>query len=208
MRALYSVSGDVPLSRVLREHRAALVPLGVALAINLVALIALVLPLSQRVAANEQRTEAAERQRMAAEAEFKRAEMLQRAQAQATEDLETFYAQVLPSSVAAARRILNLRLHQKAREHGVSYQGSDTTEETVRDSTLLRLGTAVRLSGEYEDIRAFIHDLETSPDFVVIDNVKLAAAAEASSLLSVSLQVSTYYRTPPAAAVQTSGNAR
>ena len=208
MKALYSLTGDVPISRIVREHRAAMVPLGVVLAINIVALLGLVLPMSQRVAANEQRAEAAERQQAAAEADFQQAEALRQAQTQATKDLQTFYDQVLPSSVASARHILQLRLQQKAREHGVSYQGSGTTEESLHESTLLRLTMSVRLSGEYDDIRAFIYDLETSPDFVVIDNVRLAAGTEADAPLSVSLQVSTYYRTPALPAVRTGGDGR
>ncbi len=205
MKALYSVTGQVPLGRIIREYRAALLPLGVVLAANIIALVAVVLPLSARVSSNEQRAETAERQRAQADIEFKRAETLRHAQAQATVDLETFYAQVLPSNVTAARRILQLRLQQIAREHGVSYQGSGTTEESIRDSSLLRLGMALRLSGEYDDIRAFIYELETSPDFIVIDNVRLAQGTEVNAPLAVALQVSTYYRAPTAPAVVQTG---
>ncbi|HUE90387.1 MAG TPA: type 4a pilus biogenesis protein PilO [Vicinamibacterales bacterium] len=206
MRALYSVTGQVPLARIVREHRAALLPLAIVLAANLIALAAVVLPLAQRVSFNEQRAETAERQRTQAEAEFKRAETLRDAQTQATDDLETFYAQVLPSNVAAARRI-QLRLQQTARAHGVHYQGSGTTEEEIRESNLLRLTMAVRLAGEYDDIRAFLYELETSPDFVVIDNIKLAEGNEADAPLAVFLQVSTYYRAS-VAAVLTGGDGR
>lgn len=208
MKALYSVTGQVPLGRIIREYRAALLPLGVVLAANIIALVAVVLPLSARVSSNEQRAETAERQRAQADIEFKRAETLRHAQAQATVDLETFYAQVLPSNVTAARRILQLRLQQIAREHGVNYQGSGTTEESIRDSSLLRLSMAVRLSGEYDDIRAFIYELETSTDFIVIDNVRLAQGTEVNAPLAVALQVSTYYRAPTAAIVQTGADGR
>jgi type IV pilus assembly protein PilO len=208
MKALYSVTGHVPLGRIVREHRAALFPLGIVLAVNLIALVGIVLPLSARVASSEQRAETAERQRTQAEAEFKRAETLRQAQTEATVDLETFYAEVLPANVAAARRILQLRLQQSAREHGVNYRGSGTTEETLHQSNLLRMSMSVRLSGEYDDIRAFIYELETSPAFVVIDNLRLAAGAESDAPLAVSLQVSTYYRTGDAAAHKTGGNGR
>ena len=195
MRALYSVATHVPLARVLREHRTALVPLGVVLAINVALLVLVVLPLSQRVQSNEARAELAERAQAAAEAEFKQAEALRDGKARATTDLDTFYRQVLPASVSAARRIMELQLQQKAREFGVRFQRSNGTEEELRDSTLARLTYALTLSGDYDDIRAFIYDLETSPNFVVIDNVVLAEGLDANSPLSLSLELSTYYRT-------------
>jgi type IV pilus assembly protein PilO len=208
MRALYSMTGRVPLARVIKENRAALIPLGVVLAANVVVLVAVVLPLSQRVSTNEQRAIAAERQRMVAQAEFKRAEALRDGQAQATEDLTTFYKEVLPTDVTAARRILQLRLQQRARESSVQYQSGGTTEEELSKSSLLRLTTQMRLSGDYNDIRGFIYTVETSPDFVIIDNVKLAEGIDANAPLSVFLAVSTYYRAPQSAVARTGNNGR
>ena len=208
MKALYSVTGQVPLARIVGEHRTALLPLGLVLAANIIALVAVVYPLGQRVSSNEQRAETAERQSIQAAADFRRAETLRDAQTQATRDLETFYAEVLPSNVGAARRILQLRLQQMAREHGVLYQGSGTIEEAIRDSTLLRLTMSVRLAGEYDDIRAFLYDLERSNDFVVVDNIKLAEGNEPNAPLTVFLQVSTYYRTPVTTAVLTGSDGR
>jgi Tfp pilus assembly protein PilO len=208
MRALYGVTGQVPLARVVREHRTALLPLLVVLVANLIALAAVVYPLGQRVASNEQRAQTAERQQMLAAAEYRRAETLREAQAQATKDLEKFYAEVLPAGVGAARRILQLRLQQMAREHGVLYQGGGTNEEEIRESSLLRLTMSVRLAGEYDDIRGFLYDLERSNDFVVVDNIRLAEGNEPDSPLTVFLQVSTYYRAPVAAAVLTGADGR
>lgn len=206
MKALYSAGGRVSWSRVVREHRAALWPLGVVLAANLVALGALVLPLAQRVANAEERAQNAERTLAAAEADFKRAEALRASNSRATADLETFYREILPGNVAAARRILGLKLRQQADRHGVAYQGSGTTEEVVRDSALLRLRMSMQLSGGYADIRDFIYELETSPDFVVIDQIRLSEA-RAEEGLQLALDVSTYYRAPQAA-VQTGNDGR
>jgi hypothetical protein len=115
-------------ARVLREYRKALVPLGLVLAINLVVLAAVVLPLSRRVAANEQRATQAARAEQTARAEFNAAEALRDGKAQATKDLETFYDVVLPSNVAAARRVLNSKILSLAKEHGVDFESgaSDT----------------------------------------------------------------------------------
>lgn len=206
MKALYSIAGSVAVSRVIREHRAALLPLVLALGINLVALVAVVLPLSQRAAATEQRAVAAERNRATAEAEFKRAETLRAAKSRASEELATFYRDVLPTNVGAARRILQLKLRQQAEAHGVEYQGSGSTEEELNDSSLLRLTMSMRLAGNYDDIRGFIYDLETSPDFVVIEQVSLSEATRSSGL-ELALDVSTYYRNPRVA-VRTGSDGR
>ena len=206
MKALYSMAGSVALSRVLREYRTALVPLAVVLGINIIALVAVVLPLSQRVDAAEQRAEATERQRADAEADFKRAEALRAAKSRATQDLDTFYREVLPQNVGAARRILQLKLRQQAAAHGVEYHGGGSTEEELRDSRLLRLTMSMRLGGSYDNIRAFIYELETSPEFVVIEQLSLSEAMRSSGL-EVSLDVSTYYRTP-SKPVQTVNDAR
>ena len=208
MRALYSVAGTVPLARVLREHRAALVPLGVVLLVNLGVLLVLVLPLSARVSTNEQRATAAERQRVVAQAELKRAEALRDGKAQATQDLDTFYKQVLPGNVTAARRILLLHAQQLAREFNVQFQSSGTNEDEVDKSTLLRLTSQMRLSGDYEDIRGFIYALETSPDFLVIDKFALAEGIDQNAPLTVTLEVSTYYRSPQSAEARTGGDGR
>jgi Tfp pilus assembly protein PilO len=200
MKALYSLGGSVPTSRVLREHRAALLPVVLVLVANLIALVAVVLPLSQRVAGAEQRAEAAERQRAAAEADFKRAEALRDAKSRAMQDLDTFYRDVLPGNVGVARRMLHLKLRQQAEGHGVEFQGSGSTEDELTDSSLLRLTMSLRLAGNYDDIRGFIYDLETSPDFVVIDQLKLTEGTRGSEQLTVSLDVSTYYRDPQAVA--------
>jgi hypothetical protein len=194
MRTLFGTGHGVPLTRVLREHRAALVPLAVVLLANLAVLGIVVAPLAGRVSANEARADAAERERSIASAEFKQAENLRDGKARASSDLQTFYGEILPADIAAARRLTHLRFQQKAREHGVQYQRGATSEERQRDATLDRLTVAMTLSGEYDDIRALLYELETSEDFFVIDNVALTESSEANAPLSVALQVSTYFR--------------
>jgi len=208
MKALFSTSGRISISRVLREYRTALVPLVVVLAVNVVLLAVVVLPLSRRVSGNEQRARAAEAAQAAADKEFKQAEALRDGKARATTDLETFYKQVLPADVSAARRITQLKSQQIARQHSVTYERSGTTEEDLRDSTLDRLTMSMMLSGDYDDIRSFIYELETAADFVVIDNLVLAEGIDTNAPLSVSLELSTYYRTPLARHVRVGSNAR
>ena len=208
MKALFSVGTRVPLSRVTREHRTALLPLGIVLAVNVVLLIFVVWPLSQRVSTNERRAAEAETQLLAAEREFKQAEEARTGKARATTDLESFYKDVLPPGVSAARRMIDLQLQQKARAHGVRWQRQTMNEEELRDSSLGRLAASVTLLGQWDDIRAFIYELERSPDFVVIDNIVLAEGLDSNDPLTLSLEISTYYRNTAARAVDQGADGR
>jgi hypothetical protein len=51
------------------------------------------------------------------------------------------------------------------------------------------------LAGSYANIRDFIHAIESSPEFVVIDGVGLTEGVQNSDALRLTLQLSTYYRT-------------
>jgi hypothetical protein len=65
-----------------------------------------------------------------------------------------------------------------------------------RSSNLTRLRTELELQGSYPSVRTFIHQLETAPEFVVVDNVELTGD-DAGMELRVKLELSTYFRTTP-----------
>jgi hypothetical protein len=50
------------------------------------------------------------------------------------------------------------------------------------------------LAGTYAEMRDFIYQLETAPEFVVIDNIQLAEGTETTGSLVVTLDLSTYFR--------------
>jgi len=194
MNARFSAGAQVPIRRVLVEYRRWLIPLGVLLAANVVLLLLVVVPLTRAVQASEGRAEAAVAGLAAAEAEYRAAEAARDSNQQATSDLDTFYSDVLPGDISEARRVTHVELQQLARAHDVTYQRMGATPEVVRDSTLQRLRVSMVLAGEYEDIRAFIYDLETAPAFVVIDNMVLAEGQSQQAPLALTLQLSTFYR--------------
>ncbi|HYE88937.1 MAG TPA: GspMb/PilO family protein [Vicinamibacterales bacterium] len=193
MRALYTFGADVPFARIVGEHRRWLVPVGLLLAINLVVLVAVVLPLRQSVASGSARAEDSGRALAAASAELKQAEALRDGQTQAARDLDEFYAEVLPGDFITARRVTHIKLAQLARAHDVTFISGAASTEELRDSKLERLHVNYALSGDWDDIRQFIYEVETGADFVVIDNLALAQA-EADGALSLTLDLSTYYR--------------
>jgi Tfp pilus assembly protein PilO len=179
--------------RIVREHRRIVVPLAIALGVNVVVYLAAVYPLSQRVANIQQRDRTAEEQLLAARRDHAQATGTLTGKDRAAAELATFYKDVLPQDLAGARRLTQLRLAQLARESNLKFVRA--TFEPVNESkrTLTQLRIEMVLSGTYADVRAFIHHLETAPEFVVVDNIELGQGAEGGAL-SVTLHLSTYYR--------------
>jgi Tfp pilus assembly protein PilO len=194
MRALFSFGSDVPWSRVIADHRRALIPVGILLAVNIVVLVAVVMPMRRSVESGESQANESAAALNAAIADLKEAEAMRDGQAQAGTDLEKFYGEVLPANFAVARRMTGLKMAQLARSHDVSLLRGAATPELLRNSPLERLNVSYSLEGDWYDIRQFIYEIETGPDFIVIDNVGLAEGEGGNAPLSLTLEISTYYR--------------
>jgi Tfp pilus assembly protein PilO len=181
-------------ARVAREHRAWIWPLVVLAVGNLAALILGVLPLSRSVATAEQRATQATADAQVAAAELAAATAARDGRDTATRELKTFYADVLPASVAEARRLLQLRVAQLARAHDVTFSRAVANPESVRGSDLSRLSAKVELVGRYRDVRAFLYELETATDFVIVDSIVLSEGQDLTGPLDLTLEVSTYFK--------------
>ena len=185
----------MPLARrVATEHRRGLVGIGVALLINVLAYAFIVYPLNKQVADVAGRDERAARALTEAKQDHAQAAGTLTGKDRAAQELTTFYTSVLPSDVSGARRLVYLRLHQLARESGLHYSRMANEIVEERTSTLTRLKTEMDLAGSYASMRSFIHQLETAPEFVVIDNVELTED-DSGMDLKVKLHLSTYFRT-------------
>ncbi len=187
-----------PLARrILREHRRVVVPLAVALLVNVAAYAFIVYPLSQRVANIEQRDEAAARELAAAQQEHRQAAGTLTGTDRAAPELDRFYNEVLPKDLQAARRLWQTRLPQLATQFDVMMDRRSTDlPDEKRDSELIQLRSHVELAGRYSDLRSFIHQLESSPEFVVLDNIRLSEEDEETGLLQLQVDLSTYYKAP------------
>jgi Tfp pilus assembly protein PilO len=181
------------MQRVVREHRRVVVPLAVALGVNVVVYIAAVYPLSQRVANIEQRDRTAEEQLLAARRDHAQATGTLTGKDRAAAELATFYKDVLPQDLAGARRLTQLRLAQLARQSNLKFVRATFEPVNENKRTLTQLRIEMVLTGTYSDVRAFIHQLETAPEFVVVDNIELGQGADGGPL-GVTLHLSTYYR--------------
>lgn len=194
MKALFAFNTDVPWSRVIADHRRWLLPVGAVLLINIGVLLAVVLPMRRSVATGTEQANASSQALGAAIAELKDAEATRDGQVDASKDLDRFYGEVLPANFPVARRLTQLKLAQMARAQDVRYMSGGSVAEEVRDSTLQRLRVQVSLEGDWDDIRQLIFEIETGPDFIVIDNVALSEVEGGTAPLALELEISTYYR--------------
>lgn len=188
------VYGRALVRRAVAEHRRLVLGLGAAIAVNALVYAGVVYPLSERVANVTERERAAEEALADATAEHGQASGTLTGKSRAAAELTTFYTDVLPQDLSGARRLTYLRLARLARDSGLDYQRATYAPVVETGSTLTRLQIQLVLSGSYADMRDFIYELETAPEFVVIDNVHLAEGADEGGSLVVTLDLSTYFR--------------
>ena len=191
-----SMHGLALVRRATAEHRRLILGLGAAVAANLLVYALVVYPLSERVANVTEREQAAEQALAQATAEHTQASGTFTGKSVAAAELVSFYTEVLPKDLAGARRLTYLRLARLARESNLEYQRASYSPVEESGSTLTRLQIQMVLSGTYPEMRDFIYQLETAPEFVVIDNVQLAEGSDGGGSLVVTLDLSTYYRHP------------
>lgn len=186
------------LKRILIERRAIMAPLAVALLVNAGVYTLVVRPLEAKSANAAARAEAAVRSRGAAERDLAGARALVAGKARADQELATFFGKVLPADWTSARNMTYSRVPDLAEQtnlHMLSRR-SDIDPDIDKKDRLGRLKTRVVLQGGYEGIRQFVYELETASDFVIIDEVSLAQS-DANKPLTLTLDLSTYYRLAP-----------
>lgn len=183
------------LQRVIAEHRRAVYALVAGVVINVLVYAFFVYPLQSDVANVEQRTRAAEEALAAAQADYARANGTLTGKDRALKELDTFYGSVLAKDLTGARRLTFARLAQLAAKSRLDLERRKYEPVVERGSNLTRLKVTMDLAGSYADIRDFIHEIEASPEFVVIDDVGLTEGVQSDRALRLTLQLSTYFRT-------------
>jgi Tfp pilus assembly protein PilO len=181
-----------PMRRIVTEHQRVIWLIVGAFLLNVAILLLVVYPFSNKVAGGQEAAAQAAAELAAARREHTAARATVTGKAQADAELQKFYRDVLPPDLSGARSITYLYLHQLAQQtnlRSVSGQAEVTQE---RESHLEKLTLTVGLTGEYTNIRRFIHQLETAPEFLVLEDVMLGQQPERG--ISLRAKVSTYYR--------------
>jgi hypothetical protein len=182
------------LQRILQEKRSIIAPLLVALVGNVLVYALVVRPLGVKSATAADQARAASERLKAAEADRDAARALVAGKTLAEQELATFYNKVLPPDLSSARRTTYAALPALARRTNVKYDASRTAIEPIKNQRLGRLRISMVLEGDYDSVRQFIYELETTPAFVIIDDVTLAQR-DPDQPLALSLELSAYFRT-------------
>jgi len=185
----------IPAGRVFTEKRSLIVPLLIGVIVNIALYVIVVYPLSKKVAGGEQAARASSTALDAAKRDYAQARATVAGKGQADQELRKFYSDVLPPDISGARRITFLRMEQLARQCGLRLERETSDPKPERDSQLVRFIYTASLSGEYRNIRRFIHELETAPEFLVLENVELSQSETENRGLNVNVEIATYYRT-------------
>lgn len=184
-----------PSRRILREKRRRIWPVLVALIANVLLFAIVVYPLSQKVKNGEQDAKASADALEAARRDHEAARATVKGKTTAGEELDKFYSAVLPPDISGARRITYLNIEQMAQQSDLRLERETSAPKPLNDSDLMQFTYTAVLSGQYKDIRRFIHKLETAPEFLVLENVELTQSDTAAKGLNVTVQIATYYRT-------------
>jgi type II secretion system (T2SS) protein M len=181
--------------RILVEKRVLVIPLAIAILANIGVYALVVYPLAVKSATAADRAAAAAAAMAAAEADYNAARALVTGKSRAEQELSTFYDEVLPADFSAARRLTYAALPRLARKSNVKYEQSryDPDSMIKKDSRLGALRIHVVLQGEYESFRQFLYELESAPEFVIVDQVVITQS-DANRPLGFTLELSTYYR--------------
>ncbi|HXW08508.1 MAG TPA: hypothetical protein VD833_24980 [Vicinamibacterales bacterium] len=180
--------------RILAEKRRYIYPIVAAIVVNAALFLAVVVPLSRRVAGGEMEAQAAAAALARARRDHAAARSTVSGKASADEELKKFYSAVLPSTQRDARSITFFRLNELAEEADLQRERSTIDTDQERGSELGKLTATYVLSGPYRNIRRFVHSLETAEEFLILENVALTQSTEGEGDLIVNVQVSTYYR--------------
>ncbi len=85
-------------------------------------------------------------------------------------------------------------IRQIATEFRIDPEAIDYNVQEVEHSDLLRFQITVPLVGGYPNLRQFINRIERSPRLAIIDEVHLTGAREGGAMLSLTIKISTYFR--------------
>ena len=189
------------LKRIVEEKRSVVLPLAVALVANMLAYGFVVYPLGVKSAGAADRAAAAQAARLAAERDEALAQALVTGKSRADEELSAFYEKVLPASQAAARRMTYSSLPALAHKTNLRFEERRFSVEDEKvgkdqETPLGHLAIRMVLQGQYQNIRSFIYQLESAPEFVIIDDVTLLEGNDNESQ-TLTIDLSTYFHQRP-----------
>jgi Tfp pilus assembly protein PilO len=116
--------------------------------------------------------------------------------------LADFYENMLGSQ-ADRMTAVQKEIRGIAGEFRIDPEAIDYTTTAIDGTDLIRFQVTIPLVGGYPNLRQFINRVERSPHLLVVDEVQLTGSREGGAMLSLTIKISTCFRSaarPPAAA--------
>jgi hypothetical protein len=180
--------------RIVAEKRAIVLALAVAIAANVGLFALVVYPRGVKSAGAVDRAQAAAASARAAERDLAAARTLVSSKTRAEQELSTFFDKVLPASQTAAVGMTYRPLPAIADRTNVrlAQRRYDVDQALIKSSRVGRLQIHMVVQGDYASLRRFIYEVESAPEFVIIDNVTLAQN-DPTKPLTLLMELSSYY---------------
>ena len=181
------------VKRVLVEKRLAVMLVAVGFGIDIGLYTFAVYPWSIKVLNAESRAAMAVASQNAATQAVIVARRTLEGKTEADNELRNFYLDILPRNLAGARGITFARLADLASVNNLVMERRSAAPDQEDGSQLARLRITMLLKGEYRDMRRFIYELETAPEFIVIEEVVLSRGDATDDGEILTLGLATYF---------------
>lgn len=114
---------------------------------------------------------------------------------QAQVDLKQLREEILSTK---NRRMVpvQLELERLAQQFQIDSDQVEYDNEPLEEEGLERFAMVVPLEGGYQNLRSFIHAVESSDQFLVIERVNLVRSREGGVLLQLNITLATYFEAP------------
>lgn len=112
-----------------------------------------------------------------------------------SDNLNQFYSEVLSTK---SERFISFQREVRdiAAKYNINVDAISYPRESFPKDKVTKLSAVMPLTGSYESLREFIHTIEKSPSFIVIESIQLANSKEGGVILGLNITLSTYFVDP------------
>lgn len=111
------------------------------------------------------------------------------------ENIKEFYENVLSSK---NERMIDIQLEvvDIATQFNINPETVKYSNEELNKEGVEKFSISVPLTGTYANLRHFLHRIEDSENFLIVDRVFLSTAKEGGVILQLNIQLSTFFDAP------------
>lgn len=120
--------------------------------------------------------------------------------------IQNFYDVVLSTK---QQRLINFQkeLRDIAKQFNINYDSVSYPREYFPKEKVAKFGAVMPMNGSYANLREFVERIEASQNFIVIEQIQLANSKEGGVILSLGINLATYFVDPEIPEPTTPGQA-